>query len=168
MDKEKFYKKLENIARETFGDFNVNLATMEPDKNGRGGNPDDIVYVLSKMQEKEDDGEWSAKELQYVIRAIKLYTEEYCHEHRIDVPKMYMRNEGRYLHIVNYNKTVDVRNIDILLAMTTFSKGRIDGPMDEIVPKFITHPIEFSCSNPALKIECVVYKDDEMSVTYKQ
>jgi hypothetical protein len=49
MNKDNFYKRLENIARETFGDFNVNLHSMEADENGRGGNPDDIVYVLSNM-----------------------------------------------------------------------------------------------------------------------
>jgi hypothetical protein len=168
MNKDNFYKRLENIARETFGDFNVNLHSMEADENGRGGNPDDIVYVLSNMEENADDGVWNAKKLQYVIRAVKLYIEEYCNEHNIEVPSIYMRPEGNYLHIIKCHQPEyieDVKSIDILFALTTFSKERIDNPIDDIVPMFIKQPFEFNCN---LKIDSIIYKDNEVSVTYIQ
>ena len=79
-----------------------------------------------------------------------------------------MRPEGNYLHIIKRHQPEyieDVKHIDILFALTTFSKERIDNPIDDIVPMFIKQPFEFNCN---LKIDSIIYKDNEVSVTYSQ
>ena len=168
MDKEVFYKRLENIAREVFGDFCVNLAGMEPDIIGRGGSPDDIVYVLSEISKKNvRDGEWDVLRSLFAVKAVKaainLYFEEHTELERQDIS---VNIEGSRLFISRYNEyhqfEEDNRSAGITFEIARLDKDHMDP--ETLLPRFLTN--EFKESD--YTISEIEYKDDEVKITYKR
>ena len=79
---ENFYDMLWDIVMNTFGPISV--CSFSPDKNGRGGNKDDIVYaMLECFRRNMPYDEFETKKSFFITRAVKTAVKLYCQEYNL-------------------------------------------------------------------------------------